>query len=285
MNTFQTPGQSRLSNPASERVRRVARLAGRSARQRAGTFLAEGPQAVREAVPAGVVTELYVSDDAAARHPEILAAAHARRLKTFQCDDAVMAALSDTVSPPGLVAVCRSVAVDLDTLVRNATTQPPAIVSVLSHVRDPGNAGTVIRATDAAGGTGVVLTEASVDPHNPKCVRSTAGSLFHLDITAGQPLQDTVDQLRAVGVAILAADGAGDVELDSLQDDAEHGTGPLAGPVAWIFGNEAWGLAEDEAALADQVVRVPVYGRAESLNLGTAATVCLYAAARAHRRR
>lgn len=284
MTPSRTPGLSRLSNPTSERVRKVARLAGRSARQRAGRFLAEGPQAVTEAVPAGVVSELYVADDAMQRYPALLEEATRRGAQLFGCDPAVMAALSDTVTPQGLVAVCRPVDVPLEDLVRTAKAHPPALVAVLSQVRDPGNAGTVIRATDAAGGVGVVLSEASVDPYNPKCVRSTAGSLFHLAATAGPSLTDTVQRLREAGLAVLAADGAGDTDLDDLQDAAEQGEGPLAGPVAWVFGNEAHGLAEAEAALADEVVRVPLHGRAESLNLGTAAAVCLYAAARAHRR-
>jgi TrmH family RNA methyltransferase len=165
----------------------------------------------------------------------------------------------------------------------------PRLVAVLAHVRDPGNAGTVLRAADAAGADAVVLTDASVDVHNPKCVRSTAGSLFHLPVVTGVPLAEAVGALRAAGLTVYAADGAGDVDLDDLLDraqDARRAGGPatgLAGPVAWVFGNEAWGLPAADRALADAVVRVPVHGRAESLNLATAATVCLYAAARAHR--
>jgi TrmH family RNA methyltransferase len=159
----------------------------------------------------------------------------------------------------------------------------PRLVAVLAHVRDPGNAGTVLRAADAAGAGGVVLTDASVDVFNPKCVRASAGSLFHLPVATGVPLDPTVEALRAAGLVVLAADVAGTVDLDDLQDLAARGEGPLAGPVAWVFGNEAWGLPDDALGAADAVVRVPVYGRAESLNLATAATVCLYAAARAHR--
>lgn len=194
-----------------------------------------------------------------------------------------MSVICDTVTPQGLVAVCGLLDVDLHALVDRARTEAPAIVSVLTNVRDPGNAGTVIRATDAAGGTGVVLTQGSVDPHNPKCVRSTAGSLFHVSISTDSSLPEAVSQLREAGMAILATDGAGPVDLDDLQDDAQEGIGPLAGSVAWVFGNEAWGLSTQDAAMADLVVRVPIHGRAESLNLGTAATVCLYATARAHR--
>ena len=188
--------------------------------------------------------------------------------------------MSDTVTPQGLLAVCALVDVPLAAVV----AARPSLVAVLAHVRDPGNAGTVVRAADAAGAGGVVLTDASVDVHNPKCVRASAGSIFHLPVATGVPLAPAVRALRGAGLTVLAADVAGTADLDDLQDAAGRGEGPLAGPVAWVFGNEAWGLPDDALAAADAVVRVPVYGRAESLNLATAATVCLYASARAHRR-
>jgi TrmH family RNA methyltransferase len=275
-----------LANPRSDRVRAVRRLSGRSARLRAGRFAVEGPQAVREALAGPGVLELYVTPDAAARHSGIVAAARARGTAAVLVSDEVMAALTDTVTPQGLVAVCRLVDVPLAEVVAGR----PGLVAVLAQVRDPGNAGTVIRAADAAGADAVVLTDASVDVHNPKCVRSTAGSLFHLPIATGVPLPDAVGALRAAGLTIYAADGAGDVDLDDLLDAADDlqragssDLSGLAGPVAWVFGNEAWGLPEADRALADAVVRVPVHGAAESLNLATAATVCLYASARAHR--
>ena len=294
------PEQVLLSNPRSDRVKAVARLSGRSARLRMGRFVVEGPQAVREAVAhtvdgrsgvlgrgasfPGVVRELYVGHEAAQRYPEILASAATAGVHARPVTDevlAVMLADGGTLSPQGLVAVCDLVPVELAPVLRSR----PVLVSVLSQVRDPGNAGTVIRAADAAGADAVVLTDASVDVHNPKAVRATAGSLFHLPVVAGVPLAEAVAGLRAAGLTVLAADGAGAVDLDDLSDAAE--TDPsalLAGPVAWVFGNEAWGLPDADRELADAVVRVPVHGRAESLNLATAATVCLYATARAQRR-
>ncbi len=261
-------------------MRAVRRLTGRSARLRAGRFVAEGPQAVREAVTTTLVEELYLTAAAQERHAEIVAAAYDRGARVATVPDDVLAAMGDTVTPQGLVAVCRLVDVPLPTVLDAA----PRLVAVLSQVRDPGNAGAVIRAADAAGADAVVLTDSSVDVHNPKCVRATAGSLFHLPVVVGIPLAEAVTSLRGAGLAVLAADGAGPVDLDDLQDAAALGEGPLAGGVAWVFGNEAWGLPAADRDLADAVVRVPVHGRAESLNLATAATVCLYAAARAHRR-
>jgi TrmH family RNA methyltransferase len=272
-----------LSNPRSERVRSAARLAGRSARSRAGAFLVEGPQAVREAVAGhrpggrGAVRELFVTPEGEARHPDVVGRAAASGVPVRRCTPEVLAALADTRTPQGLVAACDLVAVDAAGLA-DVLARRPRLVAVLAHVRDPGNAGTVIRAADAAGADAVVLTDASVDVHNPKCVRSTAGSLFHLDVVTGVPLDAAVAGLRAAGLRVLAADGAGRTDLDDLED-----AGALGGPVAWVLGNEAWGLGEEDRALADDVVRVPIHGRAESLNLAMAATVCLYATARAQR--
>lgn len=269
-------------------MRAVARLSGRPARRRAGRFVVEGPQAVREALlahPAGLrrasgaVVQLYLTPAAADRHGDLVSAARDRSVPVQPVTDAVLAVMAGddaTAHPQGVLAVCRLVDVPLASLV----PARPALVAVLAQVRDPGNAGTVIRAADAAGADAVVLTDASVDVHNPKCVRATAGSLFHLPVVAGVPLAGAVAALREAGLTVLAADGAGPTDLDDL---AERRGGVLAGPVAWIFGNEAWGLPDADRALADDVVRVPVHGRAESLNLAMAATVCLYASARARR--
>ena len=125
----------------------------------------------------------------------------------------------------------------------------------------------------------------SVDPYNAKCVRATAGSLFHLPVVAGVGLVEAVSRLRGAGLAVLAADAGGEHDVDDLMDAAQAGRpGGLAGPVAWLFGNEAWGLPEHDRGLADAWVRVALHGRAESLNLATAAAICLYASARAQRR-
>lgn len=136
----------------------------------------------------------------------------------------------------------------------------------------------MLRCADAAGADAVVLTDASVDVYNPKAVRASVGSLFHLPVAVGVPVETAVTGLREAGVRILAADGAGEDDLDTELD-----RGTMGGPTAWIFGNEAWGLPEETRALADAVVRVPIHGRAESLNLATAAAVCLYGSARAQR--
>ena len=154
-------------------------------------------------------------------------------------------------------------------------------MAVLSRVRDPGNAGTVIRAADAAGADAVVLTDESVDVHNPKCVRASAGSVFHLPSRSAPRWPGSSRACAPVGAWSWPPTGARTrwISTTSL-DAAQAGDGPLTRPTAWIFGNEAWGLTEDDWRLADLVVRVPIHGAAESLNLATAAAVCLYASAR-----
>ncbi|TNM66841.1 RNA methyltransferase [Streptomyces sp. NP160] len=279
-----------MSNPRADRVRALAHLATASGRARAGAFLAEGPQAVREALAAPAphrVRTVVATAAALQRHPELGPGAHRAGAELLQCTDEVLAVLSGTRTPQGVVAVCDAVRTGLDEVLAGPGGRPPALVALLARVQDPGNAGTVVRVADAAGAGAVLLTGGSVDVHNPKVVRSTAGSLFHLDVVQGVELADAVERLRAAGVAVLATDGVpgrGSADLDDLLDEAEGGAGPLAGPTAWLFGNEASGLDPAERELADLAVRVPLHGRAESLNLATAAAVCLYASARAHRR-
>ncbi|MEL7976255.1 RNA methyltransferase [Isoptericola sp. F-RaC21] len=287
-----------LANPRADRVKQVRALSGRSARSRHGQFLVEGPQGVREAVrhAAADVRDVYLTPATAERYDEILHDALDSGLHVHVGTPEVLEAMSPDAQ--GVLAVVRARSHGLDeavtTLARaRAAEGRPLLVAVLATVRDPGNAGTVIRASDAAGADLVVLAGHSVDPHNPKVVRSTAGSLFHLPVVSGATLAEAVAALRSVGCVVLAADGSGEHDLDDLLDvagaapDGSAGvpveTPDLAGSTAWVFGNEAWGLPEADRALADAVVRVPIRGQAESLNLATAATVCLYASGRAQR--
>jgi TrmH family RNA methyltransferase len=267
----------------SPRVKAARQLARRSARQRSRLFLAEGPQAVREALgwspgPGlrdGLVTELFVTAAAQARYADLVGQAVDRGAAVHAVSGEVMAELAQTITPQGLLAVCRFVDVPLAGL---AAAGAARLVVLLANVRDPGNAGTVLRTADAAGADGVIFSDASVDPYNSKCVRASAGSVFHLPVVVGSPLRQATAALREAGLQILAADGSADTDLARLEAD-----GTLARPTAWLFGNEAWGLPADLLALADQAVAVPIYGRAESLNLAAAAAVCLYASARAQK--
>ena len=268
---------SEYTSVRSPRLKAARRLTKRALRQRARAFLAEGPQAVSEAFYSGApVSELFVTAEARTRHQDLVAAMTKAGVPVHAVSGEVMAELAQTVTPQGLLAVCGFVDVPLETALAGPSG-PPALVAVLASVRDPGNAGTVLRAADAAGAQAVLFSDASVDPYNGKAVRASAGSLFHVPMVAGVRLADAAGALRAAGLRLLAADARGGRTLDDLSP-AE-----LATPTAWIFGNEDWGMPEPVLALADESVAVPIYGRAESLNLATAAAVCLYASARARR--
>jgi TrmH family RNA methyltransferase len=255
-----------LLSSSNARLAAARRLTRRPARRDAGRFLAEGAQAVREALAAGAVLELFATAEAIERHPELTGDA-----AEISAKDA--AALSETVTPQGLVAVCRAVDVPL----ASAFESRPALVAALVDANDPGNAGTIVRTADAAGAAAVVFA-GGVDPYNGKAVRASAGSLFHLDVVTGVEAAELLDAARAAGLRALGTTGAGSRDLDELADSGE-----LAAPTLWLFGNEARGLPADVVAAADATVRVPIHGRAESLNLAAAAAVCLYASARSQR--
>lgn len=249
-------------------LRSARRLLQRRGRDESGRFLVEGVQAVREALRHAALVESLILVDPV-RHADLLDLGDPGHVWVATEEDA--AQLSDTVTSQGVFAVVGHVTSTWDEVVE------PQLVVICAQVRDPGNAGTVIRCADAFGADAVVLTRGSVELHNPKTVRASVGSVFHLPVVTGVELAEAVDHLRGLGLQVLAADGGG----ASLDDMAKHRQ--LAGPTAWIMGNEAWGLPDLERSLADRVVGVPMWGQAESLNLSTAAAVCLYATASAQR--
>lgn len=254
------------------------KLLRRSGRRERGLVLLEGPSAVSAAIDAGVVRELLATPAAAQRHAEMISRLRAGTPVHLLADDAA-AALSETVTPQGLVAVA-----DLPRVgIREALAAPAGrpghrLVVVLVEARDPGNAGTVVRTADAAGADCVIFAGDSVDPWAGKCVRASAGSLLHLPIVDAVSLEETITALHESGCTVVAAD----VHAAHDLHDPEAGRA-LAGDHAWVFGNEARGLSRLQVRSADISLRVPVYGRAESLNLAAAAAVCLYESARAAR--
>lgn len=264
-----------LENPRSPRVRAVAKLTKRSARNESGHFLLEGPQAVREALQyrASSIVDLYATPSAWERHADLRAAADEHAIFVTLASEAVLDAMADTVTPQGVIAVAKQWSATLDDIF----SAKPVLLAVCEQVRDPGNLGTIIRAADAAGADGVILTGKTVDPYNPKVVRSTTGSLFHVPIVVGADVADVMARCRDAGLTTIAADVKGEDLL------AARSAGVLAQPTAWLFGNEARGLEDEALALADRALKLPIYGRAESLNLATAASVCLYESAFAQR--
>ena len=215
------------------------------------------------------VRALFLTHDAADRHPDLVQVAHRDGVEVTFVSDRVAKALSETPHPQGAVAV-----VDLPTTgMAQLLAGPSRLVVVLAGVADPGNAGTVIRTAAAAGADGVVFGPQSVDPYGAKCVRASAGTLLHVPVVTGARLQDVVDSARAGGMQVLATAMDG-TDLYSLDEE-------LRRPTVWLFGSEAAGLGVTMTAAADRTVRIPMTASVESLNLAAAAAVCLYASARA----
>lgn len=216
---------------------------------------------------------------AADRHPELVDAARERSARVLPVTEKAAAGLSETVTPQGLVAVCDLLDVPLTTAL-GGTAAPgetaqhgtAGFVTVCAGISDPGNVGTVVRVADAAGCDAVLLAGDTVDPHNGKAVRASTGSVFHLPLARDRDASAVIHACRDAGLTTLVADGRGELDLH------DPGTAPiLVGPVAWILGSEAHGPGPEVFAAADHRVRVPIHGRAESLNLATAAAICLYA--------
>ncbi|HEX9231460.1 MAG TPA: RNA methyltransferase [Jatrophihabitantaceae bacterium] len=252
------------------RLAAARRLTRRQSRREAGRFLAEGAQAVREALRhPKVVVQVYATAEAVARNVALIDEAKAAGVRVDEISTRAAAALSETVTPQGLVAVCRKI----DMPLRKMFANQPRLVAVLVDANDPGNAGTILRTADAAGAQAVVLAGESVDVYNGKAVRASAGSLFHVDVVVDADLADVIDRAHKAGCAVLAATGSGEHDIERLDE--------LARSTVWLFGNEAHGLPAAAIEAADQAVQVPIYGAAESLNVAAAAAICLYASARA----
>jgi len=260
-----------LDNPRSPKVRAVAKLAKKERRTEARMFLVEGPQALREALVyrPELIVDVFLTQAALERNADLVSAAEEQSIELTVCAEAVISQMADTVTPQGVVAVCTY----LDATLESVMQRSPRLIALLHEVKDPGNVGNIIRTADAAGADAVILTKESVDVFNPKVVRATTGSLFHLPVVTGMELEHVVVTLKKAGVRVLAADAEGENLVDV------RNAGVLTLPTAWLLGNEAHGLSDEDETLADAIVSVPIYGAAESLSLPTAAAVCLYESA------
>jgi TrmH family RNA methyltransferase len=254
----------------------VAKLAKKQRRMEARLFLVEGPQAVREALLTRpeLIVDVFITQGAMDRHRDLVSLAAENDFQLTLATEKVLEEMADTVTPQGVVAVCGF----NDVTLSDVLAKKPALIALLHQVQDPGNVGNIIRTADAAGADAVVVTAESVDVFNPKAVRASTGSIFHVPVVVGVNVGETIAALRAAGVTVLATDATGQ-SLSEVRD-----SGALAQPVAWLLGNEAHGLSDEDEALADAVVSVPIFGQAESLSLQTAAAVCLYESAFAKRR-
>jgi TrmH family RNA methyltransferase len=248
-----------ISSTKNPKVTAAVGLHKRAMRERDRRFLVEGAQGVREALEESppVLETLFVDDELG----ELAVRAREKGVEVVHAAPGVLHRLTSTVTPQGIVGVAPFVDVPLEGLPGGGC------VTVLHEVRDPGNAGTILRSADASGASGVVFTSSSVDLYNAKTIRASAGSVFHLPVTRGPTTAEAIEGLRSRGFRILAMDPAGEESVYTTE---------MQPPVAFVFGNEAAGLPDEIVRLADATVRVPHAGRAESLNLAAAATVCLF---------
>lgn len=254
----------------SARVAAAVKLHRHVGRRRASRFLAEGPNLVEAAARRGLVRELFVTDVARQRHASLLATLDSARCPVHPITERAAKALSDTVTPAGLIAVCELPATRLEDVLAGS----PRLVAIAVGISEPGNAGTLIRLADAMGAAGVILGGHSVDPYNGKCLRASAGSIFSVPVVVAPDALAAVDVVRTAGLQLLATTVDGETRLDEA-------TELLGTPTAWLFGPESHGLPGEIAAAADHRIRIPMAGGAESLNVASAAAICLYQSARA----
>jgi RNA methyltransferase, TrmH family len=251
----------------SARVSAAVKLHRHVGRRRARRFLAEGSNLIEAALVRGLVREVFVTESAKQRHASLLAALVGRQeLPVHLVTERAAKALSDTVTPAGLVAVCEIPATGLEDVLADS----PRLVVVAVEISEPGNAGTVIRIADAMGAAAVILGGHSVDPYNGKCLRASAGSIFSIPVVPVPDAVAALTALRGAGLQVLATTVDGETRLDEVG---------LAAPTAWLFGPESHGLSAEIADQADHRVRIPMSGGAESLNVAAAAAICLYQSA------
>jgi TrmH family RNA methyltransferase len=248
-------------------VRRLRRLLHqRSARREEEAFVLEGRNVVEAALSAGADVEaLYVAPEADSACPDLLRQAGVAGLAIFRLAPGTLERIADTVTPQPVLAVSRR----KSPLLSSLAGADLLVVGV--DVRDPGNAGTLIRSAEAAGAGGVVFCRGSVDVTNPKTVRASAGALFHVPVVEGGDPQEVLGVLGELGLCRIGAAAHGGARPDRTD---------LTRPIALVFGNEAWGLPPEVEKGLDALLTIPLAGRAESLNLGMAASVLLFEARR-----
>ena len=267
-----------FSEPFTERTPRVSRAAKlhrAAARKKEQRFLIEGENSVDAAVSTGAATDVFVTESAAQRFEYIVTTAGFMDVYIHPITDGAAKLLSETTTTPGIFAVCLPVMFTAGKIIKSS----PRLLTVPVETSEPGNAGTLIRVSDALGADGVVFAGNTVDPHSNKVARASAGSLFHIPVARDTGVNDVLGQLRAANLQILATAADGEISLEEAEE-----SGMLEKPTAWLLGNEAHGLADDVAARADHRISSPIRGNAESLNLATAASICLYESAKAQAR-
>lgn len=259
-----------ITSVRNAHVLSARKLMKRGIRDARREFLVEGAMGVEQALQnGGRMIALFV-DESGNNIAELSRAARARKVPVMEVAEPVMRAIASTATPPGLVAVCEFVDWGAADLLRRKLS----LVVVLAGVRDPGNAGTIVRSCAAIGVDALFLGDTTVDIYNPKFVRATAGSMFNLPFARNVEIPWLLEELGKGALNRIAADPKGDVVYDQVD---------LNVPTAFILGNEARGVAPGVAEACDALVSIPMTDAVESLNVGMAATVLLFEAARQRR--
>lgn len=248
-----------LSSLANPRVALARRLARRRARAEEGLYLLEGRRAIADAVAAGArIHDLFVTAEHGWEGP----------LQATQVTDRVMQAITSTRTPPGAVAVVETSDISLDDL------HAGDLMLILDGVSDPGNAGTLLRSAHAAGAAAVIFTTGSVDPYNPKTVRAAAAALSGPAVVKEVDVEEAMAAVQERGLIPVAASA----DAPTSMYDAD-----LSGPIAFVLGNEAWGLSPGAQQAVRLTVGIPMPGPAESLNVAVAGSILLFEALRQRR--
>jgi TrmH family RNA methyltransferase len=254
----------------NSRVKEWALLLERRGRDKQGKYIIEGTHLVEEALKAKVPVEsiLYRIDKGKSKHLEELS--EGLEIEWIGVSQAVLEKCSDTQTPQGMIAIIQKQKLHIDVLLDSGAGDKADLIVVIDGVQDPGNLGTIIRSADAVGANGVVLGAGTVDLYNPKTIRSTMGSLFHMPIIEAD-LKEVLPTARAKGVSVVTT---------SLQASQSCYEVDFRKPTWLIMGNEAKGVSEEAAAHSDVKIIIPMQGQAESLNVAMAATVLLFEASR-----
>lgn len=261
-----------ITSPRNASVQRARKLQKRGLRDRAGKFLVEGASGIREAIMGGPGIEgLFVESPPPPRIREVIDLAGRCGAPVLDVSPAVMRLISDATTPPGAIAIAPFVDVDSASLLEG----PLSLTVVLAGVRDPGNVGTILRTAWAVGVDAVFLGEGTADVYNPKVVRATAGAIFSVPFARDVSILWLLDELGMRGVRRVAADPRAAAVYDEIE---------MSEPCSLVFGNEASGIPQELAPSVDERACIPMSGKAESLNVGIAAALFLFEAARQRRR-
>ena len=265
-----------ITSTSNEQIKRIVKLREKAkARKSEGLFVVEGIRIFKE-IPAMDIDSVFVSESFVKNHIDVEAkdATDNRydnipdlfsRVDYQVVADSVFKKLSDTVTPQGVLAVVRMQEYTLDEVLSDRDKENSCIV-VLDKIQDPGNLGTIIRTGEGAGITAVVMSSDTVDLYNPKVIRSTMGSIFRVPCVVVDDLTSAVNEIKSSGVTTYAAhlDGE-DISQVDLSDDR-----------AFLIGNEANGLSDEVANLADKKIKIPMEGEVESLNAAVATAILIY---------